>query len=260
VDLEKRRVIDLLPDRCAKQVAEWLSQHSTVELVSRDRFGLYSQAAVQGAPQAQQIADRFHLLMNLKEAVEKELSRQRDTLVVSPLMLGRKATVDAATLVQVNSGSRSERSALEQEIMHDRRRARQIQFEQIHCLYRSGKNVTVIAKDVGIGRKRVDKWHRLSVRNLGCTKPEEEPNPGPGTYTFRVMAANPDGVWNESGATIGFSIAPLFMKRFGSACYAPVNALPPHGKAKAELTKASDLRIARSQWAEARSSTCARLR
>jgi hypothetical protein len=58
-----RPLIDLLPDRCAKQVAEWLSQHSTVELVSRDRFGLYAQAAVQGAPQAQQIADQFHLLM-----------------------------------------------------------------------------------------------------------------------------------------------------------------------------------------------------
>jgi len=35
-------------------------------------------------------------------------------------------------------------------------------------------------------------------------------NPGPGSYTFRVMAANPDGVWNESGATIVFSIAPAF--------------------------------------------------
>ena len=39
-------------------------------------------------------------------------------------------------------------------------------------------------------------------------------NPGPGSYTFRVMAANPDGVWNESGATIGFSIAPAFYETF----------------------------------------------
>jgi transposase len=153
VDLEKRRVIDLLPDRCAKQVADWLRQHSTVELVSHDRFGLYAQAAIKGAPQAQQIADRFHLLMNLKEAVEKELSRQRDTLVISPLVPDRKATFNAATLALVNSRSRSERSALDQEIMYDRRRARQIQFEQIHRLYRSGKNVTVIAKEMGIGRK-----------------------------------------------------------------------------------------------------------
>jgi transposase len=80
VDLESRTVADLLPERSAKQVKHWLEQHSNVEIVSRDRFGLYAQAAQQGAPQARQVADRFHLLFNLKEAVEHELSRQRRLL------------------------------------------------------------------------------------------------------------------------------------------------------------------------------------
>ena len=49
VDLERRRVADLLPKRSAEQVAQWLKQHATVEVVSRDRFGLYAQAAQRGA-------------------------------------------------------------------------------------------------------------------------------------------------------------------------------------------------------------------
>jgi transposase len=75
VDLERREVVDLLPDRSAEQVALWLHQHPTVDIVSRDRFGLYARGALSGAPQARQVADRFHLIVNLKDAVEHELSR-----------------------------------------------------------------------------------------------------------------------------------------------------------------------------------------
>ena len=77
VDLERRTVADLLPQRSADQLAEWLKQHPEVEVITRDRFGLYAGGARRGAPQARQVADRFHLLLNLREAVEKELARQR---------------------------------------------------------------------------------------------------------------------------------------------------------------------------------------
>jgi len=62
VDLERHTVADLLPERSAQQVENWFKQHPGVEIVSRDRFGLYAKAAQRGAPQAQQVADRFHLL------------------------------------------------------------------------------------------------------------------------------------------------------------------------------------------------------
>ena len=61
MDLERRTVADLLPERSAQQVEDWFKQHPGVEIVSRDRFGLYAKAAQRGAPQAQQVADRFHL-------------------------------------------------------------------------------------------------------------------------------------------------------------------------------------------------------
>ena len=75
VDLERSDVIDLLPDRDAETVAAWLKAHPGVEVVSRDRSAAYAQAATEGASQAEQVADRWHLLKNLREAVERVLER-----------------------------------------------------------------------------------------------------------------------------------------------------------------------------------------
>jgi len=74
-DLEQREVLDVLADRSAETTARWLAGHPEVEIISRDRCGLYAQGAVQGAPQARQVADRFHLLQNLRQSIERQLSR-----------------------------------------------------------------------------------------------------------------------------------------------------------------------------------------
>ncbi len=65
-DLEQRCVIDLLPDREAKTVSAWLESHPGVEIICRDRASAYTEAAELSALNAQQVVDRFHLLMNLK--------------------------------------------------------------------------------------------------------------------------------------------------------------------------------------------------
>lgn len=74
VDLERRRVVDLLPDRTSESLAKWLQDHPGVEVISRDRAEAYAEGARLGAPQALQVADRFHLVQNLMEAVEKEVA------------------------------------------------------------------------------------------------------------------------------------------------------------------------------------------
>jgi transposase len=75
VDLERRRVIDLLPDREAATLSAWLKAHPGVEVVSRDRSPTYAAGINEGAPTALQVADRFHLLLNVREAVEKVVKR-----------------------------------------------------------------------------------------------------------------------------------------------------------------------------------------
>lgn len=74
VDLEKRSVVDILDDRSVESVKAWLQERPSIEVVSRDRCGLYAQAAREGAPQARQVADRFHLVQNLKAAIKAQMS------------------------------------------------------------------------------------------------------------------------------------------------------------------------------------------
>ena len=77
VDMQSHQVIDLLPDRKKETAAAWMRAHPEIDLVSRDRGGDYAAGAREGAPQATQIADRFHMSQNLVEAVELTLARRR---------------------------------------------------------------------------------------------------------------------------------------------------------------------------------------
>jgi Transposase len=75
VDLERREVVDVLPDRSTVGTVNWLEQHPEIEIVSRDRCGSLAQGAHEGAPRARQVADRFHIRLNLREAIQTQLSR-----------------------------------------------------------------------------------------------------------------------------------------------------------------------------------------
>ena len=80
VDLERRRVVDLLPDRSADTLAAWLKAHPGVSAVVRDRAGAYAEGAARGAPDAIQVADRWHLLRNSSDALRTVLDQHHRDL------------------------------------------------------------------------------------------------------------------------------------------------------------------------------------
>src|SRR5215472_15525266 len=74
IDLETHKPVDVLEDRDSETFANWLRQHPGVEIISRDRSKDYQRGAADGAPDAQQVIDRWHLLKNLREAIERFLN------------------------------------------------------------------------------------------------------------------------------------------------------------------------------------------
>src|SRR2546421_1512274 len=70
----------IIPDRKEETLTAWLLTHPEIEVISRDRGGEYAAAAKKGAPQAQQIADKFHLLKNLRDDIRELMARKQKVL------------------------------------------------------------------------------------------------------------------------------------------------------------------------------------
>jgi transposase len=140
VDLERRAVVDVLPDRSSASTAEWLRQHPEVEVVSRDRHGLFAEGARDGAPQAVQVTDRFHLIQNLRERIEQQLGR-----LGRPLRRGASAATEADS---TRAGLRG--------VMEDL-------FAQVRALRAAGRRAAAITRELALSRKRVDRWIRLEA-------------------------------------------------------------------------------------------------
>jgi transposase len=153
LDLERRRVVDLLPDRSDVTFARWLRAHREVHVISRDRGGDYAAGATLGAPHATQIADRFHLLVNAGEVLERCLTRHQASLPEA-----------ARSIVPPDAVSRTTKhTPAEERRTLERRAERQRKYEQVMSLCEQGVSAHQIARRLRMGRSTVAKFLRVGA-------------------------------------------------------------------------------------------------
>jgi len=152
-DLERRRVVDLLPDRQSHTVTQWLRNHAPPEVIARDRAGAYAEAARQGAPHAVQIADRFHLLRNLREALEQVLTRHT-AVIEEALQKSSPAPVPPPLIPPASTLTRP------QQLSRERRQRRFERYQQVLALHQRGTSKRAIARQLALNRQTVRHWLR----------------------------------------------------------------------------------------------------
>ena len=157
VDLERRTPIELLPDREADTLTAWLKAHPSIEIVARDRASAYADAAHRGAPQAVQIADRWHLLNNLQEAAQRFLTRQSQLLKQA----SNETRVAQAEAIPFSRGSLLASATLARR--QENRAKRERLYEEMLSLHQQGKSQRRIARELGVSRGRVVAYLREGV-------------------------------------------------------------------------------------------------
>jgi transposase len=157
IDLERRRPLALLPDREAKTLALWLQAHPGVGVITRDRSRAYADGAQQGAPEAIQVADRFHLLQNLAEALDQVFNAHGHILaaVNEALHQAPVAQPDGTVAVPVPPPS-SPRTA--QALAHQRQAQQRALHQQIWAFHQQGWPAWAIAQQLGIGKNTVFRY------------------------------------------------------------------------------------------------------
>src|SRR4051812_4755410 len=166
VDLERaNRPIDLLPDRQAETVAAWLKAHPGVEIVARDRAGAYADGVRTGAPDAIQVADRFHLLRNLGDAVGNALNcHHRDIRAAAKAVTASEPLGPDTLEPVVLPVSASKPTTTRQQHSLDKQAARQARFDEVVALHTKGWSKSRIARALGLDRGTVHVW--LKARRL----------------------------------------------------------------------------------------------
>jgi transposase len=219
-DLERGGVVDLLPDRERTTVEHWLRAHPGVEIVSRDRDSTYSQAVRQAAPQAIQVADRWHLLRSCSETLRRSLAHW-DTVLqqvaqtsVRERQPARPVTIQPS--LTVGPGPISPAKIEAKGRNRERRHERYLEvMERVHRGYSDNK----IARELGLDRSTVLRW-----RLAGQFPERQDPPRSRQVDTFSVYlqqrwdegCRNGTELWAElrqQGFTGGLDLVRIWIRR-----------------------------------------------
>jgi len=250
VNLADHRVVALLPDRSATRVAAWLAQHPTITVVCRDRSDLYADGIRRGAPAAVQVVDRFHLVQNLRHALDACLIDPRPALQDAAVgrAIARMPTASPVPGTPMYRGRRrhSKPAQLREEPARPPRHARWVAiYEAVQTLRAQGTSLTTIARQLGISRPTVYAYLRRDTPPGPRRLPRRPSARGLTPYIPSLIRR-----WRESGAAsrqlwreiraLGFAQSARTVCRFitrrrraSEAGYAPeLQASPytrPHG-------------------------------
>jgi len=172
IDLEQGCPIDVLENRAAETVATWLQSHPDVKIVARDRAEAYAAGIRQGAPDATQVADRFHLLKNLASALQEVFSahhRELDRLNHLPHNEPPPHDADSVTVPPEAPVLLTKA----QQLMAHNRTKRVAQYEQARALHEQGWTMKAIATHMGHHHRTIKKYLQAA------TFPERPPRRRP---------------------------------------------------------------------------------
>jgi transposase len=152
VDMERRKIIELLPDRETATVENWLKEHPGVEIVSRDRYANYANGIRQASNEIIQVADRWHLLKNMGDAIEKMLVRNQHRL---------KDARDQE-IARKQKDHESEESVKDELLRVEEGKHRR-KFAQMKMLLAQGQSVSKISRELRMQRVTIRKWREYEV-------------------------------------------------------------------------------------------------
>lgn len=159
VDLEQHQPIALLPDRKADTLADWLREHPGVEVLSRDRSKTYKSAMSEGAPDAIQVADRFHLVKNLSETLEKALgSYQSELTAIDRIQPPASDSLSPDTIMVVAKPTATAKAQQQIQRAHQKRVQQQ---QRIKDLTNKQWSQLAIAQELGVSVRTVQRYLRL---------------------------------------------------------------------------------------------------
>lgn len=159
VDLETHKPIELLKDRTSATLKNWLLEQKSIEVIARDRSGEYTLGAKEGAPQAVQVADRFHLLQNLKQMLDRLLTNSYQQ--IRPLLVEQKDKAEpiiTRLLTSIRDTSTNERMASKAS-----REQRLQTYQQIKQLQIAGWKIGQIARRLDINPTTVRKYFYAEI-------------------------------------------------------------------------------------------------